>query len=88
VPASSPEKGFNVSKENVLKAAALVRARVDGWQDAVVRRIDARSDQGQTSVEYLGIIAVVVLIVAAILGTNIGTTIYNAITAQIAKVAH
>jgi pilus assembly protein Flp/PilA len=38
-------------------------------------------------VEYLGIIAVVVLIVAAIAGTNIGQTIYQAIVSQIAKVA-
>ncbi|MET7454706.1 hypothetical protein ABZT03_23000 [Streptomyces sp. NPDC005574] len=46
----------------------------------------ARDDRGQTAVEYLGIIAVVVAIVLAITGTSIGQTIYDAITAQIAKV--
>lgn len=45
-----------------------------------------RDDRGQTAVEYLGIIAVVVAIVLAITGTDIGSTIYDAITEQIANV--
>ncbi|MET8680710.1 hypothetical protein ABZW18_24755 [Streptomyces sp. NPDC004647] len=44
-------------------------------------------DRGQTAVEYLGIIAVVVLIVGALAGTKIGQTIYRAIGTQISKVA-
>ncbi|CAL9436191.1 hypothetical protein [Streptomyces sp. NPDC029526] len=46
----------------------------------------ARNDKGQTAVEYLGIIAVVVAIVLAITGTDIGQSIYDAITEQIANV--
>ncbi|MEV6944065.1 hypothetical protein AB0N07_19085 [Streptomyces sp. NPDC051172] len=46
----------------------------------------ARNDKGQTAVEYLGIIAVVVAIVLAITGTSIGQTIFDAITAKIAQV--
>ncbi len=76
-----------MSKNIALKAATAARLRVSGWRNTAVARVNARTDQGQTSVEYLGIIAVVVLIVAAILGTNIGQTIYQAITTQIAKVA-
>ncbi|MGW5783610.1 Flp family type IVb pilin [Streptomyces sp. NPDC003757] len=45
-----------------------------------------RDDKGQTAVEYLGIIAVVVAIVLAITGTDIGQTIYNAITDKITEV--
>ncbi|MCX5035659.1 hypothetical protein ACFWQ6_23925 [Streptomyces coelicoflavus] len=45
-----------------------------------------RRDGGQTAVEYLGIIAVVVAIVLAITGTDIGQTIYNAITDKITEV--
>ncbi|MFD6324480.1 Flp family type IVb pilin [Streptomyces sp. NPDC058442] len=45
-----------------------------------------RNDRGQTAVEYLGIIAVVVAIVLAITGTDIGNTIYTAITAKIDEV--
>ncbi len=46
----------------------------------------ARDDKGQTAVEYLGIIAVVVAIVLAITGTSIGQTIFTAITTKIAEV--
>ncbi|MFI8948781.1 Flp family type IVb pilin [Streptomyces sp. NPDC053750] len=50
------------------------------------RTAAARNDRGQTAVEYLGIIAVVVAIVLAITGTDIGQTIYNAITDKITEV--
>ncbi|MET8812399.1 hypothetical protein ABZW47_10380 [Streptomyces sp. NPDC004549] len=50
---------------------------------AVQRRVD---DKGQTAVEYLGIIAVVVAIVLAITGTSIGQSIYDAITSKISEV--
>ncbi|WP_431995307.1 Flp family type IVb pilin [Streptomyces griseoflavus] len=46
----------------------------------------ARDDKGQTAVEYLGIIAVVVAIVLAITGTDIGQTIFNAITDKVTEV--
>ncbi|MGW0992669.1 Flp family type IVb pilin [Streptomyces sp. NPDC002520] len=46
----------------------------------------ARDDRGQTAVEYLGIIAVVVAIVLAITGTSIGQTIFDAITQKISEV--
>ncbi|MFD3332633.1 Flp family type IVb pilin [Streptomyces sp. NPDC058700] len=41
-------------------------------------------DSGQTAVEYLGIIVVVVAIVVAITGTDIGQSIKTAITDKIA----
>ncbi|GHG95562.1 Flp family type IVb pilin [Streptomyces lanatus] len=50
---------------------------------AHLRSRAARDDKGQTAVEYLGIIAVVVAIVLAITGTDIGQTIYDAIVDQI-----
>ncbi|MDV9190633.1 Flp family type IVb pilin [Streptomyces sp. SR27] len=43
-------------------------------------------DRGQTAVEYLGIIVVVVAIVIAITGTDIGTSIMNAIRQKISEV--
>ncbi|MEU0072182.1 hypothetical protein ABZ027_21935 [Streptomyces sp. NPDC006332] len=51
-----------------------------------LRKRAARDDRGQTAVEYLGIIAVVVAIVLAITGTDIGNTIYTAITDKINEV--
>jgi len=53
---------------------------------AYLRNRAARDDRGQTAVEYLGIIAVVVAIVLAITGTDIGQTIYDAIVDKIDEV--
>ncbi|WP_420876538.1 Flp family type IVb pilin [Streptomyces griseoruber] len=53
--------------------------------EAVRRR--TADDRGQTAVEYLGIIAVVVAIVVLIANTNLGQTIVDKLRAQIAKVA-
>ncbi|KMS83394.1 membrane protein [Streptomyces regensis] len=50
---------------------------------AMQRRTD---DKGQTAVEYLGIIAVVVAIVLAITGTDIGQTILDKIKAKITEI--
>ncbi|MFJ3774112.1 hypothetical protein ACIPX0_20700 [Streptomyces sp. NPDC090075] len=50
---------------------------------AMQRRAD---DRGQTAVEYLGIIAVVVAIVLAVTGTSIGNAVLTAILAQIGKI--
>ncbi len=44
------------------------------------------NDRGQTAVEYLGIIAVVVAIVIGISGTDIGNEIFSAITDKISEV--
>ncbi|MFF4401751.1 hypothetical protein [Streptomyces sp. NPDC001480] len=62
---------------------------MSNWLNTTVMYLQARAarnDKGQTAVEYLGIIAVVVAIVLAITGTSIGQTIYDAITAKIAEV--
>ncbi|MBT1095412.1 Flp family type IVb pilin [Streptomyces chartreusis] len=62
---------------------------MSNWINTTVtylRSRTTRDDKGQTAVEYLGIIAVVVAIVLAITGTDIGQTIYNAITDKITEV--
>ncbi|MFZ4151413.1 Flp family type IVb pilin [Streptomyces pseudogriseolus] len=57
------------------------------WINTTVTYLQSRAarsdDRGQTAVEYLGIIAVVVAIVLAITGTSIGQTIYDAIVNKI-----
>ncbi|ALO10767.1 integral membrane protein [Streptomyces venezuelae] len=52
---------------------------------AKVRAARSSRDKGQTAVEYLGIIVVVVAIVIAITGTDIGASILAAITNKIAE---
>ncbi|MFF0486376.1 Flp family type IVb pilin [Streptomyces sp. NPDC004435] len=47
--------------------------------------LSARGDRGQTAVEYLGIIVVVVAIVVAITGTDLGQSIKGAISQKIAE---
>ncbi|MFF6976604.1 Flp family type IVb pilin [Streptomyces sp. NPDC008343] len=62
---------------------------MSNWINTTVEYLRTRAvrdDKGQTAVEYLGIIAVVVAIVLAITGTDIGNTIYTAITDKIAEV--
>jgi pilus assembly protein Flp/PilA len=62
---------------------------MSNWINTTVRYLQsrtARNDKGQTAVEYLGIIAVVVAIVLAITGTEIGDTIFTAITDKVNEV--
>ncbi|MFD6171367.1 Flp family type IVb pilin [Streptomyces coeruleorubidus] len=62
---------------------------MSNWINTTVSYLQARAarnDKGQTAVEYLGIIAVVVAIVLAITGTDIGKSIYDAITTKIGEV--
>ncbi|MDT0452458.1 Flp family type IVb pilin [Streptomyces hesseae] len=50
-----------------------------------IQRLSA-DDRGQTSVEYLGIIAVVVAIILVLTTTDFGTMIATAITNQISRI--
>ncbi|MEW2577462.1 Flp family type IVb pilin [Streptomyces syringium] len=47
---------------------------------------DRYGDRGQTSIEYLGIIAVVVAIILVLTTTDFGTMIATAITNQISQI--
>ncbi|MFD8610202.1 hypothetical protein [Streptomyces sp. NPDC059631] len=73
----------------MLKTAVAAKVRVQGWKNttaAAMRR--GTGDRGQTAVEYLGILAVVVAIVLVINGTSIGQTILGKITGLIGKVGN
>jgi pilus assembly protein Flp/PilA len=71
----------------MLKKAVAAKVRVNGWKNTTAEAMRRRAaDRGQTAVEYLGIIAVVVAIVLAITGTDIGQAVLDAIKAQIAKI--
>ncbi|MFJ3233550.1 hypothetical protein [Streptomyces sp. NPDC086787] len=71
----------------MLRAAVAAKVRVSGWRNTTISAARRRGgDGGQTAVEYLGIIAVVVAIVLAITGTDIGQTILDKIKAKIAQI--
>ncbi|MFE9613674.1 hypothetical protein [Streptomyces sp. NPDC006012] len=70
----------------MLRASVAAKVRVNGWKNTTVEAVRRRAgDRGQTAVEYLGIIAVVVAIVLAMTGTDIGKTILDKIKAKIAQ---
>ncbi|MFH9547378.1 Flp family type IVb pilin [Streptomyces sp. NPDC017435] len=73
----------------LLKTAVAAKVRVSGWTNTTARAVRRRAegDRGQTAVEYLGIIAVVVAIVVLIANTNLGQTIVDKLRTQIEKVA-
>lgn len=73
----------------MLKTAVATKVRLNGWKNTTAEAMRRRADdRGQTAVEYLGIIAVVVAIVLAITGTGIGQTILTKITGLIGKVGN
>ncbi|MFF9911960.1 Flp family type IVb pilin [Streptomyces sp. NPDC013457] len=67
----------------LLKAVTRAKVHLGGWMRTRAAN-DRDRDRGQTAVEYLGIIVVVVAIVVAISGTSIGNTIRTAISNKIA----
>ncbi|MEU0342104.1 Flp family type IVb pilin [Streptomyces bobili] len=71
----------------MLKTVVAAKVRVSGWKNTTTQAVRRRGDRGQTAVEYLGIIAVVVAIVVLIANTNLGQTIVDKLTTQIARVA-
>lgn len=73
----------------MLKTVVATKVRVNGWKNTTTGAMRGRAgDKGQTAVEYLGILAVVVAIVLVINGTSIGQTILNKITGLIGKVGN
>ena len=71
----------------MLKTAVATKVRVNGWKNTTTEAMRRRAgDRGQTAVEYLGIIAVVVAIVLAITGTSIGSTILDKIQEKINEI--
>ncbi|MFV8187857.1 Flp family type IVb pilin [Streptomyces sp. AF1B] len=54
---------------------------------SLARMIRWRRDEGQTAVEYAGLIAIVAAIVTALVVSGLGTQIYGGIQAQVCKVA-
>ncbi|HZG03380.1 MAG TPA: hypothetical protein VE546_07405 [Streptomyces sp.] len=72
--------------DKLLKTAVNARIRVRGWRDSTVDAMRRRADEGQSAVEYMGIIVVVVAIIIAILSTNFGDKISAEISEQIEKI--
>jgi len=72
--------------DKLLKTAVNAQKHVRGWRDTVIDAIRRRTDGGQSAVEYMGIIVVVVAIIVVLLNTNFGARISAEITEQIEKI--
>jgi pilus assembly protein Flp/PilA len=72
--------------DKLLKAAVNAQARVRGWRNTTADAVRRRSDEGQSAVEYMGIIVVVVAIIVVLLNTNFGSRIAAEITEQIESI--
>ncbi|MER5597635.1 hypothetical protein [Streptomyces sp. NPDC002265] len=71
----------------MLRTTVAAKVRVNGWKNTTAEAMRRRAgDRGQTAVEYLGIIAVVVAIVLAITGTDIGKSILDKIKSKITEI--
>jgi hypothetical protein len=68
------------------RLATRAKAYAGTWANTTAQPLRRRSDRGQGSIEYLGIIILVGLIIFAIVATGIDDTIANAIKSAVAKV--
>ncbi|HCA88303.1 MAG TPA: hypothetical protein DEQ61_24280 [Streptomyces sp.] len=79
-----------MANNTLAKTAAGTKVRVHGWKNTAIESIAHRArksgDRGQTALEYLGIILVVVLIIGAIAGSGIGGAILSRIMEAISSI--
>ncbi|MCA1221939.1 hypothetical protein [Streptomyces sp. 8L] len=68
------------------RLAARARTYAGTWANTTTQALKRRSDRGQGSIEYLGIIILVALIIVAVVATGIDGTIADALKSAVAKV--
>ncbi|WP_175408384.1 hypothetical protein [Streptomyces sp. TRM64462] len=69
-----------------LKALTQAKVYVGTWSRTTARALKRRGDGGQGVVEYVGIIILVGVIVAAVVGSGIGNTIATGLRTQVGKI--
>jgi hypothetical protein len=69
-----------------LRAAARAWAHAGTWATARIETLRKRGDEGQGSVEYLGVIILVALIIIAIVSTGIQNDIANGLETAVSKI--
>ncbi|MFJ4339260.1 hypothetical protein [Streptomyces sp. NPDC088915] len=72
--------------DTTLKAATTAKVYVGSWVNTRVDALQKRRDRGQGAMEYVGITILVVAILAALLATDMGTTIANTFKEKINSV--
>ncbi|MFE7132335.1 hypothetical protein ACFVIM_15905 [Streptomyces sp. NPDC057638] len=69
-----------------LKAAARARVHLTTWTASRVRAARDSRDRGQGAVEYVGVIVLVALIIAALVGSGVADDIANGLREQVSKI--
>ncbi|MGW9435841.1 hypothetical protein [Streptomyces sp. NPDC055607] len=72
--------------DTTLKAATTAKVYVGSWVNTRVDALQKRRDRGQGAMEYVGITILVVAILAALLATDMGTTIADKFKQKIESV--
>ncbi|MGA5410931.1 hypothetical protein ACPCSC_27230 [Streptomyces lavendulocolor] len=70
----------------VLKAATRAKVYVGTWADTTASALKYRGDRGQGAVEYVGIIILVGVIIAAVVGSGVGDTIAAGLLARVTAI--
>ncbi|MFD6417152.1 hypothetical protein [Streptomyces sp. NPDC060194] len=68
------------------RAATSAKVYVGHWANTRVDALRKRRDAGQGAIEYVGITILVVIIVLALINTDVGADIANAFTDRIQEV--
>ncbi|MEU0522161.1 hypothetical protein [Streptomyces niveus] len=69
-----------------VKAATNTRRYAGTWTNTLVTAVKRRGDQGQGAVEYVGVIVLVALIIAAIVGSDVDSTIADGLTNTVGEI--
>ncbi|MCQ0023922.1 hypothetical protein M4914_13815 [Streptomyces somaliensis DSM 40738] len=69
-----------------LKALTQAKVYVGTWAHTTTTALKHRGDRGQGAVEYVGIIILVGVIIAALVGSGIGNTIASGLRSQVSKI--
>ncbi|MFE3639691.1 hypothetical protein [Streptomyces sp. NPDC059169] len=71
---------------STLKATVTAPAYVGSWAKTTVEALRRRGDKGQGAVEYVGVIVLVALIIAALVGSGVAETIANGLTTKVGEI--
>ncbi|URN15221.1 MULTISPECIES: hypothetical protein [Streptomyces] len=69
-----------------LKALTQAKVYVGTWTRTTATALKHRGDRGQGAVEYVGIIILVGVIIAAVVGSGVGATIAASLVARVSAI--
>ncbi|MFD3919613.1 hypothetical protein [Streptomyces sp. NPDC058595] len=69
-----------------VKAATHAKLHLGTWANTAVTAMSRRGDKGQGAVEYVGVIVLVALIIAAIVGSDVDAAIADGLTNTVGEI--